>query len=157
MSEPLAHLYDLALRALDDQEHRASELRGRVGPVLAAGGVGTTLLAGPAFSAHPRGVVEVVATVVAVIALLSTIGATGYLLRAHLMESDFNIPASVEDLALTGALDDADAFYVRMIRTLHHRQLQNRRVIGRLHAVFTVILCGILVELCSFAIAATVG
>jgi hypothetical protein len=157
MSQPLARLYDLALRALDDQERRASELRGRVGPVLAAGGVGTTLLARPAFGSHSHGVVETAAIAIAVLALFSTIGATGYLLRAQSMAGDFNVPASVEDLARAGALEHADAFYVRMIMSLHHRQLQNRRAIRRLQAVFTAILCGILVELGSFAVAAPVG
>jgi hypothetical protein len=42
---PLAHVYDLALRALDEQERRVAELRGRLTPVLAGGGVGVTLLA----------------------------------------------------------------------------------------------------------------
>ena len=46
VSEPLAHLYDLALRTLDEQERRAEALRGRLGP-LAAAALGVTLLSGP--------------------------------------------------------------------------------------------------------------
>jgi hypothetical protein len=106
MPQPLAHLYELALRALDEQERRASELRGRVGPVLAAGGVGTTLLAGPAFSAHSRGPVQLVATAIAVGALLGAVGAAGYLLWTQVMDRDFDVQASVRELALLDALDD---------------------------------------------------
>lgn len=54
-SAPLAELYALALRTLDVHERRASELRARLAPVLAAGGLGTTLLAGPAFEAERAG------------------------------------------------------------------------------------------------------
>ena len=157
MPQPLAHLYDLALRALDDQERRASELRSRVGPVLAAGGVGTTLLAGPAFSANPRGVVEIGAIAVAIIALLSTIGAAGYLLRASPTDDGIDVVSSIGNLALLNALDDIGAFYVSMIAALHGRQVCNGRAIRRLHVAFTVILCGILVELCGFAVAAVIG
>jgi hypothetical protein len=50
MPEPRARIYELALRALDEQDRQVDELRGRLAPVLAAGGVGLTLLTGPAFS-----------------------------------------------------------------------------------------------------------
>ncbi|HEV7773234.1 MAG TPA: hypothetical protein VGO48_08135 [Conexibacter sp.] len=48
MSQPLAHLYDLAFRTLDDQERRADALRSRLGPVLAAAALGVSLLSGSA-------------------------------------------------------------------------------------------------------------
>jgi hypothetical protein len=53
MPAPLAHIYDLALRALDEQERRVAELRGRLTPVLAAGGVGVTPLAPAALQNGP--------------------------------------------------------------------------------------------------------
>jgi hypothetical protein len=53
MSEPLARLYDLALRTLDDQERRADALRSRLGPVLAAAALGVTLLSGPLVGGAP--------------------------------------------------------------------------------------------------------
>ena len=125
--------------------------------MLAAGGVGTTLLAGPAFSAHSHGVVEIIATAVAVIALLGALGAAGYMLRAKTTHDDIDVAASTKDLALHGVLRDLEAYYIWMIATLGERQNSNARAIRRLQAAFTVILCGILVELCSFAVAAAVG
>ena len=44
MSEALAHVYDLALRALAEQERQVAELRGRLTPILASGGLGATLM-----------------------------------------------------------------------------------------------------------------
>jgi hypothetical protein len=55
MPEPRGRLYELALRPLDEQEHHVGELRGRLAPVIAAGGIGLTLLTRPAFAGqHPR-------------------------------------------------------------------------------------------------------
>jgi hypothetical protein len=53
VSEPLARLYDLALRTLDEQERRSDALHGRLGPVLAAAALGVTLLSGPVFGGEP--------------------------------------------------------------------------------------------------------
>jgi hypothetical protein len=50
MSEPRSRIYELALRALDEQNRQVDDPRGRLAPVLAAGGVGLTLLTRPAFS-----------------------------------------------------------------------------------------------------------
>jgi len=74
MSQPLAHLYALALRALDEHDRRADALRGRLGPVLAAAALAASLLSGPVVGGtHPTSIVGKLALVVAVGGLLTTI------------------------------------------------------------------------------------
>jgi len=52
----IERIYDLALRSLDEQERQVGELRGRLAPVVAAGGLGSTLLARSVFArSHPEG------------------------------------------------------------------------------------------------------
>jgi hypothetical protein len=65
VSLPIERVYELALRALDEQERQVSDTRGRIPPVLAAGGLGVTLLARPIFhEGHPTGAGEISAVVV---------------------------------------------------------------------------------------------
>lgn len=52
MPDPLAIVYQLALRALDEQERQVTALHGRLAPVIAAVGVASTLLAPTAFRAE---------------------------------------------------------------------------------------------------------
>jgi hypothetical protein len=41
MPEPRGRIYELALRALDEQDRQVDDLRGRLAPVLAAGASGS--------------------------------------------------------------------------------------------------------------------
>jgi hypothetical protein len=158
MPEPLARLYDLALRSLEEQERRASELRSRLAPVIAAGGLGTTLLAGPVFRAgHRHGWIELMATAVALLGLLGALGGAAFLLRGRIFTEELDPEESMERLARTGALHDADDFYASIIAALSSRRASAQEAVQRLETAFTVTLCGILVELCGFAAAAIVG
>lgn len=68
MPTPVEGIYDLALRSLDEQERQLGELRARLAPVVAAGGLGITLLARSVFTGtHPEGPWELMGTVVGLV------------------------------------------------------------------------------------------
>ncbi|HKG02055.1 MAG TPA: hypothetical protein VKB03_02650 [Conexibacter sp.] len=159
MSEPLARLYDLALRTLDDQERRADALRARLGPVLAAAALGVTLLSGPVVGGEPPTTrAGSVALAIGVGGLFIAVVAALSMLRVGRRRSS-NIEAAtlVERLSADGAIADPSAFYPTMIALIGRETEDNAALLVRLHARFTAMLCGILVLLCGLAIAALVG
>ena len=117
MSEPLARLYDLALRALDDHERHADALRGRLGPVLAAAALGASLLSGPVLGgAHPASVAGKLAIGLAMAGLLvMTAGAFHLLAARHRLTDRIDPRRLTRELERRGALDDEAAFYETMI------------------------------------------
>lgn len=159
VSEPLARLYDLALRTLDDQERRADALRDRLGPTLAAAALGVTLLSGPVIgSAHPATVVGKIALATSVGGLTLTLGAAFRMLLArHRSAADLDARKLMDELAGKGSLDDAPRFYTAMITRLDKLQKRDADAIERLTADFTLMLSGILVMLCGLALAALIG
>lgn len=159
MSEPLAHLYDLALRALDEQERRVDALRGRLGPVLAAAALGTSLLSGPTIGGFaPKGVAGIVAIALALSGLLATLSAAAYLVGGRrFVGLDSDPRGLLAALQREGLLDDDALFFDAMIGHLGRRRAHNAAAILRLEAAFTAMLCGILVMQCGLALAAIVG
>lgn len=159
MSEPLARLYDLALRTLDDHERRIDALRGRLGPTLAAAALGVTLLSGPLVGgAHPGTVAGTLALVVAVGGLAVTVGAAfRILLTRHRTETDLDPRDLLNDLTEHGLLNDESRFYEAMIMRFDEAMNRDDRMIQRLTTAFTAMLCGILLMLCGLALAALVG
>lgn len=159
VSEPLARLYDLALRALDDQERRADALRGRRGPTLAAAALGVTLLSGPlvggARSATPLGTL---APVLAVGGLLVSTAAAFRILGTRRRPSATIDPRLLAvKLAEQHQLDEPRLFYAGMINRLGAALDYHAEILARLERTFTAMLCGILVMLCGLAIRAVVG
>lgn len=159
MSEPLARLYDLALRALDDHEHRADALRGRLGPTLAAAALGVTLLSGPLLGgAHPVTVAGKLALVVALGGLAVIVVAAFRILGAR--HRPF---AAIEPRRLTAELvndprlDDVRSFYTEMIDRLASVHGDQAEALVKSEQTFTAMLWGILVMLCGLAVAAVVG
>jgi hypothetical protein len=159
VSEPLARLYDLALRTLDDHERRADALRGRLGPVLAAAALGVTLLSGPLVGgAHPDTALGKLALVIAVSGLAVTVGAAFRMLLARQRpDTELDPRELLDELAAGGLLDDEASFYTDMISRLDDAQKRGADAIEWLTAGFTAMLCGILVMLCGLALAALVG
>lgn len=159
MSQPLHHLYDLALHTRDEQGRRAEALRGRLGPVLAAAALGVSLLSGPlAGGARPAGVGGGFATTLVFGGLLVTLLAARSLLGPRqLMSHDIDMSHLMTLLEQEGALDDITTFYTAMIAHLHDDATDNVALLDRLDATFTAMLCGILVILCGLALAALVG
>jgi hypothetical protein len=159
MSEPLARLYDLALRALDVQERRADALRGRLGPVLAAAALGVTLLSGPVVGgAHPHTLAGKLALAVAVGSLLVVVITACRVLAERRQPIDrLNPHALLIEFRASGLLDDETAFHGTMVARLTGHLGQSIRAVERLAAMFTTMVCGILVMLCGLALAALVG
>lgn len=159
MSEPLARLYDLALRALDEHERRADALRGRLAPVLAAAALGASLLSGPVVGgAHPASVAGKLAIAVAMGGVLVMIVSTFQLLAVRrLSPGMIDARRLATELATLGLIaDDAD-FYDWMIVRLGEHIDRSAAAIEDMTRPFTAMLWGILVMLCGLAIAALVG
>ncbi len=147
MPEPLAHVYDLALRALDEQERRVAQLHARLTPVLAGGGVGITLLTRPAFAgSHPDGVAEVATAAIGLLGIAVATGAAVYLLLAE------RLSFAPEPLSATEVAWRQD-FFPAMVVLLDERRVRNLVGIKRLQAAFTVMVCGMLVGVCGLAVA----
>jgi len=157
-AEPLARLYDLALRTLDEQE-RADALRGRLGPTLAAAALGVTLLSGPVVGDDPpHGVAGHLALLVAVGGLAVTVGATFHLLSVrHRPDPELAPRKLLAELAEDGILDEDAAFYAAMIMRLDDVQGRHHMRIEQLTTTFKAMLCGILIMLCGLALAALVA
>jgi hypothetical protein len=147
-----------ALRALDEQERQVGELRGRLPPVVAAGGIGATLLTRPVFGGHhPTGVVEIAATSVGLLGATVLVLAGAYLLRSRRLAFSVDARAALaaaEDLEL---LDDAERFHESMIATLTDRRAGNSEIVGRLHDALAIALAGLLLELVGLGVAAAVA
>ncbi len=93
----IERIYDLALRSLDEQERQVGELRGRLAPVVAAGGLGSTLLARSVFArSHPEGVWEVSATIVGLAGAAVLVLAVAYLLRSRPMAFSVDAEAALD-------------------------------------------------------------
>lgn len=154
---PLADLYALALRTLDAHERRAGELRSRVAPVLAAGGLGVTLLSGPAFAGASTRAPALAALVIALAGLCVALsGATALLLRRSFVV-DFDAAEIAGRIEAEGMAGDHDAFATEMIAATTEQLTALKRDVELLHRRFTVIVYGMLVTLCGLAVAALVG
>ena|SRR5829696_3557320 len=157
MPEPLAHVYDLALRALDEQERRVAQLHARITPVLAAGGVGITLLTGPAFGgSHPVGLAETTAAVIGVAGIAVAVAAAAYLLLAARLSFGLDAGLTAE-IVQRRSITDLDGFYSMVTVALDEQRLANLPAIERLQGAFTLMLCGMLVSVCGLATAAAVA
>jgi hypothetical protein len=157
-AEPLARLYDLALRALDEQERRADALRARLGPVLAAAALGASLLSGPVVGGEPpSSVAGILALVVAVGGLAVALVATRSLLTHRAAPLEEDVSRLTVELGQDSALDDATQFYEAMIGRLARHARRTTRSLDGSERTFTAVLCGILVMLCGLALAALVG
>ncbi|MGB2711396.1 MAG: hypothetical protein WBC33_07750, partial [Conexibacter sp.] len=140
----------LALRALDEQERRVAELRGRLTPVLAAGGLAVTLLAQPALASG--------AFVVApsLVALACSILSGTYLLLAGRLA--FGVDAAAATKLLGAAVVwSSDAFYDAMIKALDRQRAANAMAIEGLQTAFTAMVFGMLLSVCGLAFAAGVA
>lgn len=159
MSEPLARLYDLTLRTLDDQERRADALRARLGPLLAAAALGVTLLSGPVVgAAHPGSLGGKLALLLAVGGLLLSTAAAFRLLGFGHRRSEALDPRRLTDDLMNGnQLDDEAAFYAAMVARIGEEIDTRDDALDELATTFTVMLWGILLMLCGLALAALVG
>jgi len=160
MSEPRGRIYELALRALDEQDRQVDDLRGRLAPVLATGGVGLTLLTRPVFSGdHPSGAVELVATIVGLLGAVTLVLASAYVLHPRRLAFSINARATLDAIRDRNAdiLEDDDLYHETMISTLTARRQGNQPIVDRLHTAFSIGLLGLLAELGGLALAAALA
>jgi hypothetical protein len=117
-------------------------------PVVAAGGLGITLLAGPVFvGAHRDGLWEVTASVVGLVGAAVLVVAVAYLLRSRPMAFSVDAVAALDAAREAEVLDDAAEFDEAMARALAERRARNAPIVERLHVAFTVALIRLLAEL----------
>lgn len=161
MPEPRGRLYELALRALDEQERHVGELRGRLAPVIAAGGIGLTLLTRPAFDGHhPQGAIEIAAVLVGMIGAVALILGSAYVLIPRRVAFSVNAQATLETINQAEEnelLDDEDLFHETMILTLAERHDGNAPILDRLNDAYAVTLLGLLIELVGLGLAAALA
>jgi hypothetical protein len=160
MPEPRARIYELALRALDEQDRTVGDVRGRLAPVLAAGGVGLTLLTRPAFSgAHPSGGIEVAAAISGLLGAAILVLAGAYVLHPRSLAFSVNAQATLNAIRQQDpdVLENDDAFYESMISALTRRRHGNQPIVDRLHTGLSVALLGLLVQLGGLSLAAALA
>jgi hypothetical protein len=158
MSAPIARIYDLALRSLDEQERQLGELRSRVAPVVAAAGLGITLLARSVFAgSHPRGTWEVIAATVGFAGAATLVVASGHLLRSRPMAFSVDAIAALKVARDADALDDGHKFDEAMARALADRRAGNAPIVKRLHNAFSIALSGLVAELVGLSAAAALA
>lgn len=156
MSEPLAHVYDLALRALEEQERQVVELRSRLAAALATGGAIATLLLRSALRGRGADPLHVLLVATGVAGIAVTAVAATYLLASRRLR--FAIDAGLaSDVMRRCGMSDVEAFYLSMIPVLDEHRLENARVIRRFDAAFTVMVCGMLVAVCGLVAALAVA
>ncbi|HYV15609.1 MAG TPA: hypothetical protein VE972_06285 [Conexibacter sp.] len=157
MSEALAHVYDLALRALAEQERQVAELRGRLTPILASGGLGATLLTPLAFrGGHPAGILEVAFVAVGLLGIAVEVAAALYVLAPRRLRFGLTAAAAASFAERRG-IAESTAFYGAVTTGLDDRRAANEQVIRWLHFAFTLMMCGMLLEVCGLAIAAAIA
>ena len=149
MPEPRGRIYELALHALDKQDRHVDDVRGRLAPVLAAGGVGLTLLTRPVISGDPSGAVELVAAIVGLVGAVTLVLASAYVLHPRRLAFSVNARATLDAIRDRDAeiLEDEDLYHETMIATLPRRREGNQPIVDRLHTAFSVGLLGLLAEL----------
>lgn len=155
MPDPLAHVYDLARDALAEQERQVAELRGRLTPVLAASGLAATLLTPLAFR-DPAGSLTTACGVVGLVGIVVVLLSALYVLAPRSLSFGWNASRALDAVGKRGVAD-VSVFYAQAIVGLDGRSIENLRVILRLHTAVTLMLCGMLLEVCGLAVAATIS
>jgi hypothetical protein len=157
-------VYELALRALDEQERQVSDARARVPPVLAAGGLGVTLLAKPIFhEGHPTGFGEVGAVVVGLLGSGVLVVASVALLRSTRMAFSVDASRLLQAAREAGVIDDDGhsqdeaAFHEATALALAERRAGNDSIVVRLTRWLDIALVTLVIELVGLASAAALA
>lgn len=158
MAEPLARVYELGLRALDEQERSVSDVRSRLPPVLAAGGVAATLLARPVFAGrHPHGVGEIVALIAGLLGAAVLVAAAVVLLRPTRMAFSVDAELLLEAAREARVLDSEDEFHEATAGALAERRRANEPIVERLTLMLEIALIGLVLELVGLGTAAALA
>jgi hypothetical protein len=147
--------YDLALRALDDQQSEVAGLRTRAGTILAAAAVVATLLARPVFAEPvPDSMLFRATVAVGVAGFLVVLTATVDLLRTHRLA--FSVDARQ---AYVRTLDagDVETVHLMLAVLLERRRRANSVSIARLQSGCGIALAGLTLATAGFGTAAALG
>jgi transposase len=157
-------VYELALRALDEQERLVNDTRARIPPVLAAGGLVVTLLARPVFhEGHPSGGAEIGAVLVGMTGAAALVLASIGLLRPTRMAFSVDAARLLDVAREAGIIDDDgrahdDAeFHEATALALSQRRAGNAAIVERLTRMLDVALLALVVELVGLASAAALA
>jgi hypothetical protein len=150
-------IYQLGAEALSEQERQVSEVRTRGSALLAAGAVIASLLAKPVFHAgHPKGDVEVLATVSGLVGAAGLLVFVVLLLQPYALAFSVNAPATYRALWDQGILEQpmvdlalADAF--------EEQREANTRVVRRLVLLLGLALSALVLETTGLAVAAALA
>lgn len=151
--------YDLALRAIEEQEREVQSLRTRTGTIVAAAAVASTLLAREVFAgSRPDGSAAWTATTVGLAALGAVVFASVYLLRSHELSFSLDAAAALETADAEGLDRDDPARVVRgLTYVLSSMQAENSLTVGRLRTSFAWALGGLVVEIFGLGLGAALA
>jgi hypothetical protein len=148
--------YDLAIRAIEEQEREVNSLRARTGTLVAAAAVAATLLAR---DISPAGWLAWTATVMGLAGLLIVLLASVYLLRSHDLPFSIDASAAYEEAVQFGAFDDDAPVQVQVALTYNLSLLrtENFATIERLRAAFATALAGLVIEILGLGLEAALA
>ena len=126
--------------------------------MVAAAGVGATLLTKPAFAqSNPDGALAIGATIVGLLGAAVLVAAAAYLLISRPLAFSIDGEDALDMAERLELLDEEDGWYVSMTLGLSHRRAGNEPIIDRLHTAFSFAVGGLIVELAGFSAAAGVA
>lgn len=147
--------YDLALRALDDQQSEVAGLRTRAGTILAAAAVVATLLARPVFTEPvPDSALFRLCVAVGLAGFLVVLAATVDLLRTHRLAFTVDVGRAYSKTFDAG---DLETVQLTLVSLLERRHRANKAAIERLRVVCGIALAGVALATVGFGAAATLG
>lgn len=151
--------YDLAIRAIEEQQREVNGLRGRTGTIVAAAAVAATLLAREVFAgAHPDGLIAWTATSTGLIALAAVLLSSVYLLRSHDLKFSLDAAATLEDATKKGFdSEDPTGLLEGLTYVLSSMQAQNGLTVRKLRTAFALALGGLVVEVVGLEIGAALA
>ncbi|HEY4096568.1 MAG TPA: hypothetical protein VGM33_13700 [Baekduia sp.] len=149
-------LYDVAIRALDEQEREVAGVSRRTGTLTASTAVAATVLGGAAFDGpHPLGRAAWAATAFGIGGAVVVCAASVHLLRSH------RLRFSIDARQITGLHLQRDAraddLRADLALALARRVERNARSITAMHGVFAIALGGFVCELVGLGLAAALA
>jgi hypothetical protein len=153
-------LYDLALRALGEQEREVDSLRTRTGTIVAAAAVAATLLGREVFAgSRPDGFVAWTGTGIGLAGLAVVLLASVYLLRSHDLAFSMDAAATFEEALDGGALEDEtpDGLHIGLTYGLSSIQAHNAPTVQRLKSAFALALGALVLVILGLGVGAALA
>lgn len=143
--------YDLAVRALEEQERQVTSLRVRTGTLVAAAAVAATLLAREVFAdTHPDGIAEWSVTVFGLVGLGVVLIASVFLLRSHDLAFSLDVREAYDDAEERQEPDgetEVHNLHLALALSISDRQADNQPTVSSMRTAFAWALAGLLAEI----------